>query len=95
MHNLLKQKIREIDLDRDRNLRGFDMKADKNIKIEEKTHVQRGPSSRIGQKTRKGKSGARIVNEKFQVSGRLFHFRCQGEVFDLLSIGFSKERPSF
>jgi hypothetical protein len=43
-HNLLKQKIREIDLDRDRNLRQFDMRAPQNIKIEEKTHVQRGPS---------------------------------------------------
>jgi hypothetical protein len=47
MRNLLKQKNREIDLDRDSNLRKFDLRAHKNIKIEEKTHVQRGPSSRI------------------------------------------------
>jgi hypothetical protein len=67
------------------------MRAHKNIKIEMKTHVERGPSSGIGQKTRKGKSGAKTGNERSQSSWHLFQFRCHVEVFDLPSIGFSKE----
>jgi hypothetical protein len=40
-HSLWKQKTCEIDMDRDRNLREFNLRAHNNIKIEERTHVQR------------------------------------------------------
>jgi hypothetical protein len=47
MHNLGEQKMRQIHLDRDCNFREFDISAQKNIKIGEKTHVPRERSSRI------------------------------------------------
>jgi hypothetical protein len=41
MHNLWEEKIRQIHLDRDRNLSEFGISAQKDRKIREKTHVPR------------------------------------------------------
>jgi hypothetical protein len=47
MHNLWEEKMPQIDQDRDRNWREFDISAEKDIKIGEKTHVPREPSERM------------------------------------------------
>jgi hypothetical protein len=44
VHNLWEEKMRQIHMDRDRNLREFDISAQKDIKIDQKTHVPREPS---------------------------------------------------
>jgi hypothetical protein len=44
MHNLLEEEMREIPLYQDCNLERIRYRADTNIKLAEKKHVQRGPS---------------------------------------------------
>jgi hypothetical protein len=80
IHNLWEEKMCQIHLNRERNLREFDILTQKDIKIGEKTHVPREPSSRIVKNG--GKNGRDSKIFKPETS----HFT-SGEVGDITIVG--------